>query len=223
MKQKVVLFWTCIVFFTGCNVNAETLPSAQSTSVGSNAVASAVISDAEKQFSRGEWQGQTFVSDFLTIAFEIPQGWRILSDDEMNDYNGTALLDLDNNRALEDQSMVWDMMVTSQTAGTNVSIAYENLVLTGKETMDAAQYLQETKDTLTQQYETMSFTCNSTSIENLYINDRAYNALILAMKNEGVTMERTLLTRRIGDHMALITITTTGEFTLGEVVDCLAA
>lgn len=93
--------------------------------------------DEEEEFanpSRGIWEDDTFISEYLGLEFELPEQWQMLEGEEMAQFLGVVLNDAapamgveipdEVLEALEDEQF-HDMFAIHPISGTNVQIIFE--------------------------------------------------------------------------------------------------
>mgnify|MGYP004459291275 FL=1 len=67
---------------------------------------------------RGVWDGNTYRGGFTDISFSLPDGWEILSDDEIKEISGDT------------DGITYDMMCQKSSTGSVVTVLFEELLKT---------------------------------------------------------------------------------------------
>ena len=84
--------------------------------------------------TRGRWDGNVYINEYLGLRFNLPNEWISASDDDIAMLAGISLDISGLDQELPDDfweiagiSMLWDMWAMDMTTGSNVQIIYEAL------------------------------------------------------------------------------------------------
>lgn len=162
----------------------------------------------DKEFVRGEVSNNVYVNTFAGLKFTPGPDWSFSSDEEileMMDIGKEYMSDKDKlNLKLNEQKVIVDMQAVDSSTGDNVIIQFENLSKTlGGTKYTEEDYVKATKESLEASQMEYTFGENET-VELCGGNYLSFEA---TTSFQGVTIQQRILTRRIGDYMMGITIT----------------
>lgn len=104
---------------------------------------------AETVFSRGRIEGRLYESDFLSLRFSAPEGWRFATDEELAQRMGLSLdivgADVFGDaaelaKAIAAQAVVLDMAAAAPDNSANVLLTIEDLEATGSAALTETAY-----------------------------------------------------------------------------------
>ena len=177
--------------------------------------------------SHGQWENNTYRSDFADISFVLPDGWTVSSDEFLAGWMGISNLvgeDVDiegvpfSVEALK-ENVLRDMLATSSNPETVVSISFENLDKTSSlKKLSAKEYLEVTKNVM--QAETTS-SYEYSEIAEQKVGKHTYASLASSSKANGY--EQQVFARKIDGYMVLISISTSAEGeSITDIVNCFS-
>lgn len=109
--------------------------------------------EADSKFAHGKQDGNTYTSKFLGIKAEFADGWTLMTEDVLAQYNGIDDMSDENvNKVLDTNAMSYELMAAKDTV-TNVNIVIENLNLTnGGKSISAEDYIDAVLPNLEAQF-----------------------------------------------------------------------
>lgn len=167
--------------------------------------------DTEKELARGVIDGDVYKSDYTGLQFTKPAEWVYSTDEEI-----AAAMNI-GAEALGDQfaetlatlTTVYDMMVIDPTTGTNVSIAYENLTLSGAADMTNEEYLEAMKTQMAA-VESMQIVFGEPGTVSL--GDGEYLRVLCTTTLNEMSVEQVYYLRNIDGYMNFIIVTLAGDY-----------
>ena len=97
--------------------------------------------------SRGTIIGDNYSNYFAELNFTKPSDWEYYTDEQIAQTMnvGVDMIKDEYQKLLETTGSLYDMMVMDPGTGTNVSVMFENLAVTGSTGMSADEYLNALK------------------------------------------------------------------------------
>lgn len=175
----------------------------------------------------GEWENNTYRSDFAGISFTLPDGWTISSDEFLAGWMGVSKLVGEDAatkgipfspEALK-ENVIRDMLSTSSNPQTVVSISFENLDKTKSlKKLSAKEYLEVTKTVM--QADTTS-TYEYSAIAEQKIGKHTFASLASSAKVNG--SEQRVFARKVDNYMVLIAVSTSAEGeSVNDILNCFS-
>ncbi len=98
--------------------------------------------DTNGKFAHGKQDGNVYSSEFLGFKAEFANGWTLMTEDVLAQYNGIDDMSDENvNKSLDTNALAYEMMAAKDEV-TNVNIVIENLNLTnGGKSISAEDYI----------------------------------------------------------------------------------
>ena len=165
--------------------------------------------------SRGEWNGNQYVNEFVNIKFNLPSGWSKYSDEQIAQVMnvGVELLNDDQKKLAElAQSMVIYGMVANDDT-TNVSVILEKPAIKITPESYATSLKQQLEAVSSIQYKV-------NEIATAKVGSEEYTALTSTASVSGVEIGQSYYIRAEGDYIITIIVTTTGEGQLDTILKC---
>jgi hypothetical protein len=147
-KKKILcLIMVLIIALIGCG-KSESVSESKSESVSesksesesankSESESESEIKSESEDFSLGSWNGYVFENSWLNMKFEVPEDWKIATQEEMStilgagaeaiDIKGTSTEQL---KAALKMKTSHSFMASNQSGTTNAILSYENLAMT---------------------------------------------------------------------------------------------
>lgn len=230
MKKWIAIFLTAamLICCTSCNMGniADAVSDAVSEGVSegmediNEAVSEGVSNVAEevnKEITRGTIDGNVYHSDYSGITFTKPDEWVYSSDEQIAEIMNVGKEVLDTNSfqdmALE-MSSVYDMAVTDNATGTNMSIFYENLALSNSSDITESEYSDVMMEQLTLQTAMTSEVIDQTTVT---ISGNEYLRVTCNVDYSGIAMTQVYYLRKIDSFMNGIIVTLIGDYTTDDI------
>lgn len=166
--------------------------------------------DESKEFSRGIVTEDTYTNDYSGVNFELPEGWRFMSDDEIrqNMGNGLNIAGSDLDADTMARKSIYDCAACNMLTGENIIFAYEDLSRFA-DGVTADDYVNASK-------KVMSMTMPGVETEwdddvqkcTLGGMDFDVYTLELTFTDYNISVKEEINVRRTGDYMLLITYST---------------
>lgn len=234
MKKKLALLLTVSLVFalTACSSDTnhsdndvsstETPASVNKEDASATAEPSSANTDDSfvqiKKLTRGTIDGNVYTNDYMGFSINKPDNWVFYSDEEIATLLSFSLELFTTNdfeKILEDNMILYDMMVYDPVTLSNVSVAYENLAKTVGFSITEDQYIEALKIQMTT-HATMDVTF-SDDIETVKIGNQEYKRVLCTTVVEGVTMTQAYYLAVVDKYMSLVTVTLTDGCELADV------
>ena len=172
--------------------------------------------ETETEISIGEWKGNTYENDFLGIKFNLPQGWKNLTSEEITEMMnlGEELLNDDQKLAAEIAKLtsVYYMVANNPNTGDSVTILSEKLMTDVTE----ENYLNQLKNQLTS-VESMEYEIVESSEEN--VAGKSYKTLSVNANLSGVIVPQKYYIYKLDNYMVCIIVTSiSGESNINTIM-----
>lgn len=173
--------------------------------------------EQKTQFSMGKWEDNVYTNDFLGIKFNLPEGWKAATDEEIAKMMnvGKELLNDDQKALAElaEKSGVYYMSVNDPSTGNNI------IVLTEKTAVDVntEYYINQLKTQLTS-VNSVKYTIGETS--KATIAGREYDTLTATASMYGYTTTQRYYVYKMDKYFVGIIVTSnTGESAIDEMMN----
>ena len=172
-------------------------------------VVDAIDQQVNKEISRGEIDGNVYTSAFSGLTFTATEDWTFASDEEIAQLMNVSMETMGNmnayQEAISEMATVYDMMATDTLTGTNLSVMYENLSLTGNVGMTEEAYV----DSLKSQMElvagmTWTFEEDSALVT---LSGQEYLCFVAYTSYEGIEMQQNYYVRSMDKYMNAVIVT----------------
>lgn len=198
--------------------SAETLDDAEASTEDAEAVTDDSEADA---LTLGHSDSNSYESTFLGIGCKFDSDWTFMTDEQIQENNKFAA-ELINNKtvsnALEDGTVLTDMMVQNVTTGSNVSVAIEKLQSLAKNVTED-QYVDAVSAQLVSTLEASGFSnVNAEKITTTFLGSD-HVALKITSTVSNTTVNQVQIPVKKGEYMACITASAFGDNTVDEMVD----
>ena len=85
---KILVIGCCITFLlAGCNTKKEMNDSENTNEINDSSNVEDMVA-SKVEFTRGEWNGNTYENNFFNMKIEIPEDWEIKSDEDIEKQYG---------------------------------------------------------------------------------------------------------------------------------------
>ncbi len=162
------------------------------------------------EITRGTVDGNVFTSTFSGITFTKPDSWVYSSADELAQMMNSTIEEMTDSKFAESVSKlqtVQDMMVTDKKTGCNVSISYENLLISGSTKITAEEYLEKSKQEMAKLSETMGITATFKDSSTKTLGGDEYVYARFETVAQGITMSQHYYLRKVEGYMTVIVAT----------------
>ncbi len=226
-----------VIVFTGNNDDGE-----DKTNTSSDSTTSSVSSSAEDEnstkpasteaptqkpdtgasstISRGVINGNTYTNSFAEISLTKPSSWIFATDEQIEERYGTALDGFtDFEKEFVKNSTVYDMLVASP-YGSNVSVAFEDLSVLGRQNVTIEKYCEASLNQLTSINSTNYTLINEGTLN---LNGNVYNTIEVEGEANGFTFGQKFLIRKKGKYIILICITAMPGADFAEIESMLSS
>ena len=156
----------------------------------------------------GEIDGNVYENTFIGIGCRLPDSWTYLSQSELNEMNG-IVMDIIDDEALTaylDASVFYSMMATSGFVD-NCNINLEKVSSVTLESMDVAEYLEESMPTLEQTYDSMGATNFQYEITTVKLDGKVVDCIYTNVSLNGVDMVQCVIVLKCDGYLANISLT----------------
>ena len=210
MKKRIALCLVLVLLLTcaACGNVQDTL----------DGLAEQVGQEVNKELARGTIAGNVYTSEFVDMTFTKPETWTFATDEEIAQTMkiGMALMKDPNayQKAISKMATIFDMMVIDSATGTNISILYENLAVTGNTGMHEDAYIEATKSLLQAQVNAEYVFGETSDIE---LSGDAYRRMSFIATYDGVQMEQIYYVRAMDKYMHVIILTLVNGVTAADV------
>ncbi len=139
---------------------------------------------------RGAWDGNTYKGGFTDISFALPDGWEILTDDEIKEVSG------------EPEGITYDMMCQKSSTGSVVTVLYEELLKTSATArITEEEYAKSVADNLYN----MGFSVSDP--DEMELGDHTYTYISAYGEGGGMTVNQYSLVRKEQGYMISVIVT----------------
>lgn len=219
IKSLLILLLVGSMMFalTGCG-DKETAKKLDEKEIVEQKQETNVEETAKSEFSMGEWNGDAYENDFLGLKFNLPQGWKYSSDEEIAQMMnvGAELLNEDQKNLAEiaELTAAYYMVAKNPTTGNNVTIYSEKQFTE----VSAESYIDALKTQLLA-VNSINYEVAETSKEN--VSGIECNTLTLNANMSGVNMIQKYYIYKIDKYMiGIIATSTNGETGINEIANC---
>ncbi|MBE6646376.1 MAG: hypothetical protein E7611_01890 [Ruminococcaceae bacterium] len=170
------------------------------------------------EISRGKIKGDVYTNEFLGIEFTKPDSWVYATDEEIAEKINVAvdwLLGEQFKEALENNPLVYDMLVVDQRTGSSVSVGYENLSKTLSTNITVEQYVEAFKEQLAG---LSTWTVNfSKNLEKAKLGNTEFTKFSFIVTVQDVSMKQVYYLKKIDGYMCFIIICITRGQTIEQI------
>jgi len=152
--------------------------------------------------SMGVWNDKVYTNDLIGLKFNLPTGWTISTDEEIEQLNSQ----------LEGQKGNYYMCAIHQITGNNINIYGEEV----EEEMTEDKYINQLKEELTKINE-LNYTIGEESKQE--VAGKEYETLESSISMYGVEISQKYYVKKINNYIISIIVTSTeGEDKINEIV-----
>lgn len=173
--------------------------------------------EQKTQFSMGKWKDNVYTNDFLGLKFNLPEGWKAATDEEIAKMMnvGKELLNDDQKALAEmaEKSGVYYMSVNDPSTGNNI------IVLTEKAAVDVntSYYINQLKNQLTS-VNSIKYKIGETS--KATVAGREYDTLTATASMYGYTTTQRYYIYKLDRYFVGIIVTSnSGESAIDEMMN----
>lgn len=174
----------------------------------SQAESSSSESEAPAAFARGAWDGNVFTNEVTGVTLTVPEDWVISSDAELSTQYNIPVETLQDPEAVLQSAGIPDLTVKSPTGENNITVVYENTVLSNSQDKGHEEFAQVLIETFTSiespKYELQENTAAT-------VCGHEGTLLKFATTYEGVELDQAMfIFRAVEGWMGTLTLTTLG-------------
>jgi len=234
MKKKLALLLSAslILALTACSSTdsstddnvASTEASASSGKEDTSSTAESASSSTDdsfvqiKKLTRGTIDGNVYTNEYLDFSINKPDNWVFYSDEEIAtllSFSLDVFTTGDFEKTLDENMLLYDMMVYDPVTLSNLSVAYENLAKTVGFIITEEQYIEALKTQMATH--TIMDVTFSDEIETVKLGNQEYKRVLCTTVAEGVTMTQAYYLAVVDKYMSLVTITLANGCELADV------
>lgn len=162
-------------------------------------------------FSRGTVSDYVYTNSFAGITLSLSEEWKIYSDEEIADVYGEPTV-YDENGAMVD---CYDF-IAQNTDGSSVTITYENLGFLYGIDMSEEDYLELTLENLRSQMAEIYEGCVC-EMGEISVSGKTVPCVFASVEIEGFEIWNSLVVKKVGDVMAVISVGAVSGETIAEI------
>ena len=170
------------------------------------------------EISRGKIKGNVYRNEFLGIEFTKPDSWVYATDEEIAETVNISvdwLLGEKFKDALENNPLVFDMLVVDQITGSNINIGFENLSKTLSTNITVEQYVEALKEQVAG-VSTWTVTFSNT-LEIKKLGNTEFTKFSAIVTVQDVSMKQVYYLKKIDGYMCFITISIPRGYTIEQI------
>lgn len=173
--------------------------------------------EQKTEFSMGKWEDNVYTNDFLGIKFNLPEGWKAATDEEIAKMMnvGKELLNDDQKALAElaEKSGVYYMSVNDPSTGNNIIVLTEKTAVN----VNTDYYINQLKTQLTS-VSSIKYQIGETS--KATVAGREYDTLTATASMYGYTTTQRYYVYKIDKYFVGIIVTSnTGESAIDEMMN----
>lgn len=182
---------------------------------------------AEEKFlpERGAVSGGVYSNEAFGITFSGDESWSYFPDEEIAASMGITPEDIpgaDDKKALAEAGIIYDMYCANLENGTTVNITYEDLKATYGEVISVDYYLELYQMEIETQLNAGSISLKKNERDVAPIDGNMYPCLKVAADFGGVYIYETIIVKKCGDWLGVITVAALGETELYDAVELIS-
>lgn len=216
MKRLIsfLLILVMIVMLVGCNSGA----SDQTTTTTTTADCGSSNEPQKTELSRGKMEGDVYKNDYLGFQFKKPATWIYYTDEEIAqllNFTVDSILNENFKETLENNPLIYDMMVVDLLTNTNIGVSYENLSKSFASNITEEQYILALKQQIAN---LPSMTAVfSDEIEKVKLGNTDFTRITCETTAYGVTMTQVYYLNKTDNYMCSVIVTLSGGYTIEEI------
>ncbi len=205
------------ILFTGCDTN---VPGKTDTTIESEETTQTEteIETVKAEASKGTINGNVYKNEFLGFEFTKPASWVYSTDEEIAAAMNIAvdqILGENFKQALENNPVIYDMMVVDSITGTNISVIYENLAKSFLTNITEEQYVEMVKQQLAGvSGMTVSF---PDQLEKAKLGKTEFTKCVCRTTANGMTFTQVYYLYNVDGYMVSITVTIPSGYTVADI------
>lgn len=170
------------------------------------------------EISRGTIEGDVYTSEYLGLSFTKPESWVYSTDEEIAaamNLGVEMLLDENLKNALENNPVIYDMMVVDTITRSNINVGFENLSKTFASNITVEQYVEALKAQLANASGlTVTF---PESLETVKLGETEFTKLDCSVTTQGVSMKQVYYLKKVDKFMCYIIVTIPSGYTVEQI------
>ena len=170
------------------------------------------------ELSRGTIEGDVYTSEYLGLSFTKPESWVYSTDEEIAavmNLGAEMLLGENFKNALENNPVIYDMMVVDTITRSNINVGFENLSKTFASNITVEQYVEALKAQLANVSGlTVTF---PESLETVKLGETEFTKLDCSVTAQGVSMKQVYYLKKADKFMCYIIATIPSGYTAAQV------
>lgn len=156
---------------------------------------------------RGSSEGAVYENASLALGIKFDDEWTLYSDAQIATLNGLAeeTLGEDYTEAVKNADMIYDLYAM-RSDGSSMNIIFENMGIIYGSVMSESDYIDASVSQAETTFSQMNWTLESSEKVTVTAAEQEFNALELAVNIGSGYLYETLICKKIGNHMAVMTI-----------------
>ena len=170
------------------------------------------------ELSRGKIDGDVYTNEFLGFEFTKPDSWMYYSDEEvaaLMNLTADEVFGVKFNDALENNVVVYDMMVIDTLTGSNFNVGYENLSKTFNTNITVEQYVAALEKQLGS-VSAMTVTFPDT-YESVKLGNTEFTKVVCSVEAQGINMTQVYYLHKTDGYMCFVIVTIPSGYTVSEI------
>ncbi|MBQ7874933.1 MAG: hypothetical protein IJ306_07245 [Oscillospiraceae bacterium] len=172
--------------------------------------------------ARGTVESGVYTNGVFGITFAGDENWYYYSDEEIAASMGLSAGDIpgaDDSKALAEAGIIYDMYCANTATGGTVNITYEDLSATYGEVIDVEYYLELYQMEINTQLNSGNISIKKNEIGFAGIGEAMYPCLNIAADFGGLGIYETIIVKKCGDWLGVITIAALNEAELSDLAE----
>lgn len=156
----------------------------------------------------------TYKNDFIGLSCKVGNEWEVFNREQIAQLLGLTAAMVNNETLAELLTSGQTVIVfyaQKDSGATNINIGLEDLGAMYGSTLDEQQYANLAAPQMAPMLESMGMTGVTTNIETINFAGSEHPAIHVSGSLQGVTLHETAVCIKVGNYMAIITITSTGS------------
>lgn len=175
--------------------------------------------------ARGTTENGVYSNTAFGISFSGDENWYYYSDEEVAASMGISAEDIpsaDDEKALAEAGIIYDMYCADTSTGTTVNITFENLAATYGEVIDVEYYLELYQLEIDYQLNSGSISLLKNEAGFASVDGKMYPCLNVEADFDGLGIYETIIVKKCGDWIGVVTVAALDEAELSAAVKKLS-
>ncbi len=162
---------------------------------------------------KGIIEGSVYTSETLGIRFTAPDGWEYYSEEELEQFQDESQPETE-----ETADSIQDMICVNMTDGSSINILYEDLKSLYGAILNEKSYIEIGIENIEDTLGDSVISADSATVE---VDGTSFNCIKLRTDYDTFTMEQTMLVKKVGNYMVLITVSSFTEDQVSDILKCI--